>query len=58
MIFRSDRRDGGIQLFGGKWSCLKYTLNTFKLNWEENISDFYVDSIAFKIKMLINVTLF
>ena len=58
MIFGSDRRDGGIPSFGGKKSCLKYTLNACKLDWEENIFDFDVEAIAFKIKILINVTLF
>ena len=58
MIFRSDRKDCGILSFGGKRSCLKYTLNAFKLDWEENIFDFYVEPIAFKIKILINVTVF
>ena len=54
----SDRKDGGILLFGGERSCLKYTLNACKLNWEESNFDFYVEPIAFKIKILINVTLF
>ena len=57
MIFRSDRKDGVIPSFSGKRSCLKYTLNACKLDWEENIFDFYVESIAFKIKILINLTL-
>ena len=58
MIFRSDRKDGGIVLFSGKISCLKYTLNACKLDLEENIFDLYVEPIAFKIKILITVTLF
>ena len=35
----------------------EYTLNARKLDWEENIFDFYVEPIALKIKILINVTL-
>ena len=31
-------------------------LNFCKLDWEENLFDFYVESIAFRIKILINVT--
>ena len=58
MIFKSDRKDGGIPTFGGKRSCLKQTLNACKLDWEENIFDFYVEPTAFKIKILINITLF
>ena len=52
MIFGSDRKDGGIPPFGEKSSCLKYTLTACKLDWEENIFDFYVETIAFKIKIL------
>ena len=33
-------------------------LNACKLDWEENIFDIYAESIAFKIKILSNVTLF
>ena len=58
MVFVSDRKDGGIPLFGGKKSCLKYTLNACKVDWEENIVDFYVEPIAFKMKILISVTIF
>ena len=58
MIFGSDRKDGEIPSFSGKRSCLKYTLNACKLHLEENIFDFYVEPIVFKIKILINVTLF
>ena len=58
MVFVSDRKDGGIPLFGGKKSCLKYTLNAYKVDWEENIVDFYVEPIAFKMKILISVTIF
>ena len=35
-----------------------YLLNACKLDWEENLFDFYVESIAFRIKILINKTLF
>ena len=49
MIFESDRKDAGISSFGGKRSCLKYTLNACKVDWEENIFDFYVEPIGFKI---------
>ena len=31
-------------------------LNACKLDWEENLFDFYVESLAFRIKILINVT--
>ena len=58
MIFTSDRKDGGIPLFSGKESCLKYILNACKLDWEERIFGFYVEPIAFKIKMFIDGTLF
>ena len=58
MIFGSDSKDSGIPSFCGKRSCLKYTLNACKLDWEENIFDFYVEPIAFKIKILVNITLF
>ena len=58
MIFESDRKDGGIPSFGGKKSCLKYTLNVCKLDLEENTFDFYVEPVVFKIKILINLTLF
>ena len=33
-----------------------YALNACKLDWEENLFNFYVDSTAFRIKILINVT--
>ena len=33
-----------------------YPLNTCKLDREENLFDFYVESIAFRIKILINIT--
>ena len=33
-----------------------YPLNACKLDWEENLFDFYVESIAFWIKILIDVT--
>ena len=36
----------------------KYLLNPCKLDWDENLFDFYVGSIAFRIKILIKVTLF
>ena len=58
MIFGSDRKDGGIPSFVGEMSCLKYTLNACKLDWEENIFDFYVESTGFKIKILINAAVF
>ena len=58
MIFGSDRADNRIPSFGGKRSCLKYNLHACKLEWVENILYFYVKPIAFKIKILINVTLF
>ena len=55
MIFGSDRKDRGIPLFYGKGSCLKYTINACKLDWE-NLFDFYVEPpIAFRISILINV---
>ena len=50
MIFGSDRKDGRIPLFGGKRSCLKYTLNACKLDREENIFDFYVEPILSKVR--------
>ena len=31
-------------------------VNACKPVWEENLFDFYVESIAFRIKILINVT--
>ena len=34
-----------------------YLLNPCKLDWEEKLFDFYVESIAFRIKIRINVTL-
>ena len=55
MIFGSDVKDGRISSFDGKRSCLKYALNACKLDWEENIFDFYVEPIAFKIRILINI---
>ena len=55
MIFGSDVKDGRIPSFDGKRSFLKYTLNACKLDWEENIFDFYVEPIAFKIRILINI---
>ena len=58
MIFGSDRKDSGILSVGGKKSSLKCTLNAGKLELEVNIFDFYVEPIAFKIEILINVTLF
>ena len=57
MIFRSGRKDGRILSFGGKRSCLKYNLNACKLD-SENVFDFYVELLAFKIKILDNITLF
>ena len=33
-------------------------LNTCKLDWEKNLFNFYVESIAFRIKILINITSF
>ena len=54
--FRSDRKNSRILSSGGKRSCLKYTLNACKLDWEENIFDFHVEPIAFKIKILINAS--
>ena len=33
-----------------------YPLNACKLDWEENFFNFNVESIAFRIKILINVT--
>ena len=56
LIFGSDRKDDVILLFGGKRSCLKYTLNDCKLDREENIFDFYVEPTASKIKILVNIT--
>ena len=35
-----------------------HLLNGCKLTWEENLVDFYVESILFKIKTIIKVTLF
>ena len=35
-----------------------YVLNAYKLGWEVNLLDFYAESIAFRVKILINVTLF
>ena len=35
-----------------------YLLNTCKLDWEENLFDFYVESIAFRIKILMSITSF
>ena len=35
-----------------------YLLNTWKLDWEGSFFDFYVESIAFRIKILINIILF
>ena len=34
-----------------------YFLNACKLDREVNLSDFYVESIAFRIKILNNITL-
>ena len=37
--------------------CMQiYTLNASELDWQENLFDFYVEAIAFRIKILINVT--
>ena len=35
-----------------------YLLNPWKLDWDEKLFDFYVESIAFRIKILIKATLF
>ena len=35
-----------------------YFLNACKLDWEENLFDFNAESITFRIKILINITLF
>ena len=35
-----------------------YLLNACKMDWEENLFDFYVEPVAFRIKILINITLF
>ena len=48
-------KNGGIPSFTGKRSCLKYPLNACKLDWEGKIFNFYVEPIAFKTKVLINV---
>ena len=50
MIFWSDRKDSKILSIGGKKSCLKYTLNACKVEWEENIFDFYVEPIALEMQ--------
>ena len=42
LILGGRRKEGRILLFGGKRSCLKYTLNACKLDLEENIFKFYV----------------
>ena len=37
--------------------CLaSFLLNACKLHWKGNLSDFYVESIAFRINILINAT--
>ena len=35
-----------------------YPLQACKVDWEENLFDLYVESMAFRIKTPINVTLF
>ena len=39
-----------------KFNSEIYLLDACKLNWEDNLFDFYVDSIAFRIRILIKVT--
>ena len=35
-----------------------YLLNVCKMDWEKNLFDFYVEPVVFRIKILINITLF
>ena len=58
MIFWRNK-NSGIPSFGRKQSCLKYNFGMLG-NWseKETFFDFYVESIAFRIKILINITLF
>ena len=58
MIFGNYRKNGGIPLIGGKAMSEIHLLNACKLDWEETFLDFHVESIAFRIKTLINLTLF
>ena len=54
MMFKSDRKNREIPF--EKFNSEIYLLDTCKLNWEDNLFDFYVDSIAFRIRILIKVT--
>ena len=45
--------------FSWIWCCIskyKHPVNACKLDWKENIFYFYVQSIAFRIKILIKIT--
>ena len=59
MIIFWRNKNSGIPSFGGKQSCLKYNFGMLG-NWtdKETFFDFYLESIAFRIKKLINITLF
>ena len=54
MMFKSDRKNREIPF--EKFNSEIYLLDACKLNWEDNLFDFYVDSIAFRIRILIKVT--
>ena len=41
---------------GKKTPLQIYSLNACELDWEKNLLDFCVESIAFRIKIFINVT--
>ena len=44
---------------GSFFAVTKVTVSvSCKLDWEEKLFDFYVESIALRIKMLINIALF
>ena len=45
-----------IQVFFKKKPLQIYPLNACKLDCEENFFDFYVESMTFTIKILINIT--
>ena len=48
-----------LMLVGLFFAVTKVTVSvSCKLDWEEKLFDFYVESIALRIKMLINIALF
>ena len=58
-IFRSDRKKRPNSVDRWKKTMPEiYLLNASKFDLEESLFDFYLDSIAIRIRILMNVTLF